>query len=42
LIAATCLGVAPYTVVDGSPARVLRTRYPQEIIDEMRRIAWWD
>lgn len=34
--------VAPYTVVVGVPARPIKQRFPQKIIDALFQIAWWD
>lgn len=34
--------VAPYSVVVGNPARVLRRRFDDEMIDVLLRFAWWD
>lgn len=34
--------VAPYTIVAGIPARVLRERQPREIADRLIALAWWD
>jgi len=34
--------VAPYSVVVGNPARHVRYRVPESLIDELLRIAWWD
>lgn len=34
--------VAPYTVVGGVPARLIRDRFPAPIIEQMERLAWWD
>ena len=34
--------VPPYAVVVGNPARVVRKRVPEEVVDELLRIAWWD
>ena len=34
--------VAPYTIVVGNPARVLRKRFDDELIDLMLRFKWWD
>lgn len=34
--------VAPYTIVAGTPARILRLRQPTEIADRMIALAWWD
>jgi phosphonate metabolism protein (transferase hexapeptide repeat family) len=34
--------VGPYEVVAGSPARRLRHRFAPEIVDALRKLAWWD
>lgn len=34
--------VAPYTIVAGTPATVLRPRYPDGIARRMIALAWWD
>lgn len=34
--------VAPYTVVGGSPAREIRKRFADDIVERLQRIAWWD
>lgn len=34
--------VPPYAIVGGNPARVLRYRFDEEIIDGLQKIAWWD
>ncbi|MFP4084274.1 MAG: acetyltransferase [Desulfonatronovibrio sp.] len=34
--------VAPYAVVAGSPARVLRKRFPDSIASALDKTAWWD
>lgn len=34
--------VAPFTVVAGSPARVIRKRFPDEVIAALEELAWWD
>ena len=34
--------VPPYAIVAGNPARVVKTRFPQGIIDTLLQIAWWD
>ncbi len=34
--------VPPYAVVGGNPAKVLKYRFPQDIIDELLQIRWWD
>lgn len=34
--------VPPYAVVGGNPAELLKLRFPQEIIDRLLHIAWWD
>ncbi len=37
----TC-DVAPYEIVAGVPAAVLRLRFPPEIVERLQRLAWWD
>lgn len=34
--------VAPYTIVAGNPARVIRQRFSDEVIAALEAIAWWD
>ena len=34
--------VAPYTIVVGIPAKPQRERFPREVAETLRRIAWWD
>lgn len=34
--------VPPYAIVGGVPAKVIRARFPAEIAERLRRIAWWD
>lgn len=34
--------VAPYTIVAGNPARVIRPRFPVEIAARLQALAWWD
>jgi acetyltransferase-like isoleucine patch superfamily enzyme len=34
--------VAPYTIVAGSPARPIGTRFAPDVVDALLRIAWWD
>ena len=34
--------VAPYTIVGGNPAQVIRQRFSDEIISELLEIKWWD
>ena len=33
--------VPPYAVVAGSPARIIRYRFPREMIDRLEAIRWW-
>jgi len=33
--------VPPYAVVGGVPARIIRMRFPPEIVEQMLAIAWW-
>lgn len=34
--------VAPYTIVAGVPAKVLRLRQPPEVAERLIALAWWD
>jgi virginiamycin A acetyltransferase len=34
--------VAPYTVVGGNPAKLLKHRFAPQVIDALATIAWWD
>lgn len=34
--------VPPYAIVGGSPARVIRYRFSEEVIRELLRIGWWE
>jgi acetyltransferase-like isoleucine patch superfamily enzyme len=34
--------VPPYAVVGGVPAKVIRYRFPPEVIDLLLELAWWD
>jgi virginiamycin A acetyltransferase len=34
--------VAPYTIVGGHPARLIRPRFEQSVIDQLLTIRWWD
>ena len=34
--------VAPYTIVAGTPARVMRPRQPPEVAERLVALAWWD
>lgn len=34
--------VPSYTVVGGNPAKIIRIKYDDEIIDKMNNVAWWD
>ena len=34
--------IAPYTIVAGNPAKVIRKRFEEELIDLLLRIKWWD
>ncbi len=34
--------VEPYTIVAGTPAKVLRLRQPREIAERIIALAWWD
>ena len=34
--------VAPYTIVAGNPARIIRKRFDDELIGLLERFRWWD
>lgn len=34
--------VPPYAIVGGYPAKVIKYRFPKEIIDELESSTWWD
>ncbi|MGB2200780.1 MAG: chloramphenicol acetyltransferase [Pseudooceanicola atlanticus] len=34
--------VAPYTIVAGTPARVMRLRQPADVAERLIALAWWD
>ena len=34
--------VPPYAIVAGSPAKVIKYRFPPELIDRFLRLAWWE
>lgn len=34
--------VPPYAVVAGNPARIVRTRFSDEVVELLLRLAWWD
>jgi acetyltransferase-like isoleucine patch superfamily enzyme len=34
--------VDPYSIIGGNPAKLIKYRFSQEIIDEMLKIKWWD
>jgi virginiamycin A acetyltransferase len=34
--------VPPYTVVGGNPAKVIKERFPADVVAALRAIAWWD
>jgi virginiamycin A acetyltransferase len=34
--------VAPYTIVGGNPAQVIRKRFPEETIEQLLELKWWD
>lgn len=34
--------VPPYAIVGGNPAKVLKYRFPPEIIERLLRLSWWD
>ena len=34
--------VEPYSVIGGVPARVIRKRFPEEVISRLLEISWWE
>lgn len=34
--------VPPYAIVGGSPAKILKYRFPPGVIEELLRVKWWD
>lgn len=34
--------VPPYAIVGGNPAKIIRYRFPPDVVDALERIRWWD
>lgn len=34
--------VAPYMIVGGVPAKLIRPRFPEQVAEKLLQIAWWD
>lgn len=34
--------VDPYTIVGGNPARTIKKRFTDEVIEQLLQLAWWD
>lgn len=34
--------VPPYAIVVGNPARIVRQRFPEPVIERLLRVRWWD
>jgi len=34
--------VAPYTIVAGNPAKVIRARFPEDLVQAIERSRWWE
>lgn len=34
--------IGPYEIVAGAPARVIRKRFPDEVIDRLEQLKWWN
>lgn len=34
--------VQPYTIVGGNPAKIIRQRFTDEVVQVLLEIAWWD
>ena len=37
-----CKDVAPYTIVGGNPAKLIKKRFKEEQIEKLMEIKWWD
>lgn len=33
--------VPPFAIVGGNPARIIRQRFPDELVERIRRVSWW-
>lgn len=45
IIGASCVvgrDIEPYTIVVGNPARTIRKRFDDELIDILEKLKWWD
>jgi virginiamycin A acetyltransferase len=42
IIAVVTKDVLPYTIVAGNPARPIRRRFSDEVIDRLTKIQWWN
>lgn len=31
-----------YAIIGGSPAKIIKYRYPADVVEKMLAIAWWD
>jgi len=34
--------VPPYTIVGGNPAKIIRQRFPNEVIEQLIQLQWWN
>lgn len=34
--------VPPFAIIGGNPAEIIRYRFSQQTIDEIRKSAWWE
>ncbi|TKG89891.1 CatB-related O-acetyltransferase [Puteibacter caeruleilacunae] len=34
--------IPPYSIAVGNPAKVVRTRFPEEVIKVLEKLSWWD
>ena len=34
--------IPPYAIVGGNPAKIIKMRFPEEVVDTLREIQWWD
>lgn len=37
-----CKNVEPYTIVGGNPAKLIKLRFPEAVVEDWLTIKWWD
>lgn len=40
--AVVCKDVPPYSIVGGVPAKIIKYRFPENVIQELQNIKWWN